>query len=223
MENKLQVLAAKLSKEKNDIKKILIIGCGDGTEAIYLSDWFNAEVIGIDIDPTFFKTVDNKKIILKQGNGEKLEYENDYFDLVFSYHVLEHVLNWKSFLSEINRCLKPDGLCLIGTPNRKRLLGYIGSSEGLESKIKWNLNDWKFRIIGKFRNEFGAHAGFSRNELLQMLNLYFLKVIDITNDYYCESFPDKIIILNGLIRSKINNFIFPSVYFIGLNKKHFSI
>lgn len=216
MEDKLQILAIKLGTVKKNINKILIIGCGNGSEAVFMSNWFDADVIGIDINTDFFKSVDNKKVILKKGNGEKLEFEDNQFDMVFSYHVLEHIRNWNLVLSEVKRCLKPDGICLIGTPNRTRLLGYIGSSEDLKSKMKWNLNDWKYRIKGKFKNEFGAHAGFSKNELYKMINLYFTNVIDITNDYYCESYPKRKNIMYSLIKSGLNKFIFPSVYFIGL-------
>ncbi len=44
------------------------------------------------------------------------------FDVVVSFQVIEHIEKDKLFLSEINRVLKPGGLALVTTPNRKMSL-----------------------------------------------------------------------------------------------------
>jgi len=32
-------------------------------------------------------------------------------------------------------------------------------------KLQWNLSDYRSRLMNRFRNELGAHAGFSEKEL----------------------------------------------------------
>ena len=34
-------------------------------------------------------------------------------------------------------------------------------------RIKWNINDYKYRLRGKFENKFGAHAGFTEKEFIK--------------------------------------------------------
>lgn len=216
--DKIIALADILYGFSKEIKKILIIGCGNGNEAIILSDYFKTEVIGIDIEPKDFIKVNNKNILLKQGNAESLEFSNNQFDLIFSFHVLEHVSNWKLVLNEINRCLKPDGFCMIGTPNRNRLIGYLGLKTSIKYKIITNIRDWKYRLKGKFRNEYGAHAGFIRKELYKMMEESFSNVIDITNDYYYKLYPNHIGKIHLLLNIGIDKYLFPSVYFIGFKK-----
>ncbi|NNK70089.1 MAG: methyltransferase domain-containing protein [Flavobacteriaceae bacterium] len=49
-------------------------------------------------------------------NIEDIDLEDDYFDLIICYHVLEHVTNDKKAISELFRILKPVGICYIQTP-----------------------------------------------------------------------------------------------------------
>jgi len=53
---------------------------------------------------------------------DKLPFDNDSVDLVFSYHTLEHVSNYVFALSEIHRVLKHGGHFLVGLP-------YVTSTE----------------------------------------------------------------------------------------------
>ena len=66
-----------------------------------------------------------------------------------------------------------------------RLLGYISARRtSLRDKIVWNLVDWRKRLTGRFRNELGAHAGFTQGELRDMLDTCFGVVEDETSAYY---------------------------------------
>jgi hypothetical protein len=76
------------------------------------------------------------------------------------------------------------GYC-IGTPNRRRLVGYLGSKDAtLRQKIWWNLIDIWAMLRGKFRNEFGARAGFLSSELGEEHKHAFGTADEITLDYY---------------------------------------
>src|SRR5882672_2852414 len=52
------------------------------------------------------------------GNIPPLPYDDNTFDCVVSFQVIEHIKDDSLYLKEINRVLKPNGLALITTPNR---------------------------------------------------------------------------------------------------------
>ncbi len=95
----------------------------------------------------------------KKGDLHSLEFNNNSFDLIYFYHVLEHVSNPDIVLSEISRELNYGGVFFIGLPNRNRLIGYIGSHVKI-NKVKANIADYKMKFKGKFKNELGANTGF---------------------------------------------------------------
>ncbi len=104
---------------------------------------------------------------------------------------------------------------LIGFPNRKRLIGYIGSRDvNLKTKILWNINDYKSRILLKFKNKYGAHAGFSEKEFIEMSNSLFSDVKHVTNEYMLMKYESKSFLINLLIKFGFSRFLFPSLYFV---------
>ena len=113
-------------------------------------------------------------------------------------------------------CFAADGGYCIGTPNRARLIGYVGSSNTLLSeKIAWNAADWKARLKGRFRNEFGAHAGFTSVELSSELRRVFSTATDVSDDYYDAVYSRHSGKLAVLRKAGIHGFVYPSVYFVG--------
>jgi len=215
-ENKTKV-TAKIIRERvgSDLHRILVVGCGSGIEAAILAQELKAKVFGIDINPSF-DPIAAKKADLREGDATSLEFVDEYFDFVYSYHVLEHIPNFRKALFEIRRVLIKGGAYFIGTPNRLRLFSYILiKTTPLSKKIKWNLSDWKSRIKGKFRNEYGAHAGFSSHELQVELKNVFNSAEEVTVPYYLESYPRYAHLIRFLDKSGLGKFLFPSVYFFG--------
>jgi len=47
---------------------------------------------------------------------DRLPYESDSVELIFTYHTLEHIQNYLFALSEIHRVLKNGGILLVGVP-----------------------------------------------------------------------------------------------------------
>ena len=119
-------LTAKIIRERvgSNLHRILVVGCGSGMEAAIFAQELKAKVFGIDINPSF-DPVAAEKAELWKGDVTSLEFEDDYFDFVYSYHALEHIPDYRKALFEIRRVLIKDGAYFIGTPNRLRLLGYI--------------------------------------------------------------------------------------------------
>lgn len=197
------------------IRRFLVVGCGCGAEAAILSRALGVGGIGIDLkaafDPAAARAAD-----LRRGDATCLEFQDEEFDFVYSYHVLEHIPEYMRALAEMHRVLKKGGAYLIGTPNRSRLIGYLGSAGvSLRDKFAWNLADWRARVRGQFRNELGAHAGFTSNELGGALVKVFGRTEEITARYYLSVYRQYAWLVRLLTRSGLGRLLFPAVYFMG--------
>ncbi|HPN31738.1 MAG TPA: class I SAM-dependent methyltransferase [bacterium] len=104
---------------KTDQKKFRLLdaGCGPGTfsKAAEEIGWevVSSELSGKNIE--FCKNHLGLKNVY-QISPDKLEYEN-YFHAVELWHVLEHVINAKSFLEKLNKMIVKNGIIHIGVPN----------------------------------------------------------------------------------------------------------
>lgn len=216
-DGKTERICALIAEIHPRIETVLVVGCGKGTESAILAQQLGAKVIGVDtlddFDPEARAVAD-----LRVGDALALDFPDDSFDFIYSYHALEHVGNPALALREMARVLKPDGGYWIGTPNRSRLLGYMGSkSASFAEKISWNLNDWRARLRGKFRNEFGAHAGFTARELRELLASSLPSPIDKTFAYYRAVYPSRRSTLGLLNATGLHRIAYPAVYFAGRN------
>lgn len=112
-------------------------------------------------------------------------------------------------------CWPRGGYC-VGTPNRLRLIGYFGSPDtSTLEKLRWNLSDWKARLRGRFRNQYGAHAGFSATELAADLHEAIGPAEDITLPYYLRVYRNHAGLCRLLDASGISRVVYPCVYFLG--------
>jgi ubiquinone/menaquinone biosynthesis C-methylase UbiE len=194
--------------------RVLVVGCGRGIEAAVLAQDLDADVTGIDLDPRFDPDA-ARYAHLALGDATGLAFPDASFDIVYSYHALEHIPDYHKALDEMHRVLRKGGAWCIGTPNRARLLGYVGGGSSWREKLAWNLTDWRMRLTGRFRNEHGAHAGFTSGELRRILAGHFSEVNEVTNAYYRRLYAKRRAVISFLIGSGLGRFLFPSVYFLG--------
>lgn len=111
-----------IAKEFVQNKRVLDIACGEG----YGSNLLAASahfVNGVDIDQATITHASQKykkeNLSFTQGSVEKIPFEVHTFDVVVSFETLEHTTEHISMLKEIKRVLKPGGLLLISTPDKK--------------------------------------------------------------------------------------------------------
>jgi SAM-dependent methyltransferase len=102
---------------------MLDLGAGAGIVEAMNFKGHARRICGIDLDP---RVVDNPNIdegIV--GDGETLPYPSETFDLVIADNVVEHLEDPKAVFGEIFRVLKPNGLFLFKTPNRRHYMPQI--------------------------------------------------------------------------------------------------
>ena len=200
-------------KDASHTRNVFVAGCGDGTEASAIRTLLKANVVGVDSG--LLNEYEDKTLKILNRDLMKLDFPNQSFDLVYSYHVLEHVPDPSVVLKKLSDMLTPGGLLVVGFPNRSRLLGYVGSQNiTLKNLVRWNLTDYGYRIRGKFKNEHGAHAGFTKKEFLSLAGPYFKKVDYVSNHYFLDKYKHKKALINFLIKTGLSSFFYPSIYFI---------
>lgn len=120
--------ARHLPRPKPDKNRLLDVGCGNG---FFLSRAKEAgwNVLGIEFDPKAANLARRKGIKVLECEYKKAPLETNYFDVITSDQVLEHVMDPMDFISRLANWLKPGGYLWVGTPNFNSLSKYYyGSS-----------------------------------------------------------------------------------------------
>lgn len=108
---------------KDNISKnsfVLEVGCGEGYGTRLFSENV-VKIIGLDVDKNTIASAQKKygseNCIFRLYDGLKIPYEDNIFDAVISFQVIEHIQDDKNFISEIYRVLKRNGIFILTTPN----------------------------------------------------------------------------------------------------------
>jgi ubiquinone/menaquinone biosynthesis C-methylase UbiE len=157
--------------EIKETDKLIEVGCGAG----HILERVSAGILhGIDISDIQIERAKErlgKNVELIKAPGEKIPYEDNYFDKILCSEVIEHVLDPDPLLREMRRVLKPDGILSLSIPNEnlinfaKKGLKYTGLIRILEPKKsgwdlasknnldEWHLHEFNLALIKKYTKD----------------------------------------------------------------------
>ncbi len=153
----IEVLRKKLKKPKiKNKRKILDIGCNHGIQLIsyYNTGW---DIYGIDLNEKAL--FDVRQYFPKENfilaTVENSPFENETFDKIQTFHVLEHIYNPREFLLKCYDLLKRDAEIEIRVPNGWSFEMKILWKYASQSWIPFHINLFRSKDIQKILNELG--------------------------------------------------------------------
>jgi ubiquinone/menaquinone biosynthesis C-methylase UbiE len=106
-------------------KVVLDIACGEGYGSLLLSK-IALQVIGVDIDA---KVINNASLKYKNnnlkfltGSAESIPVDDKSIDVLVSFETIEHHDKHDEMFMEIKRVLKPNGILLMSSPDKKHYI-----------------------------------------------------------------------------------------------------
>ena len=135
-------------------KIVLDIASGEGYGSNLLANYANF-VYGVDIDEDTVKlAIDKykrKNLIFKTGSCTAIPLEDSSVDVVTSFETIEHHAEHDMMLKEIKRILKPNGLVLISSPDKKNYTDVPGHHNPYHIKELY-YNEFQDLMRGYFKN-----------------------------------------------------------------------
>ena len=137
--------------------KILEIGCGIGSIVHQLSGK-GYDITGTDIsqEPISYGLKKYSDIKLQVQSAEKLEFENNSFDVVLSFDLFEHIVEVDRHISEVSRVLKAGGFYLFQTPNKYS--NTIFKMLQVKSLKKWRILHPSLHSPGQLKKRMNKHG-----------------------------------------------------------------
>lgn len=142
----------KLIKKATQGTKVLDYGCGTGEFVRYLNSQ-NLNAIGFEPNPVAFKIASEKDENNFYSNSEFLD--NQKFDVITLWHVLEHIPNLFEELARLKNALNPNGNLFIAVPNYESFDAQYYQEYWAAYDVPRHL--WHFNQTSFFKiaNEFG--------------------------------------------------------------------
>lgn len=117
-------------------EKFLDVGCGTGIVVNELA-LKGIEAYGIEVSESSYQIAKTKLGKFAVYDGKKIPYDDNSFDAVGSFNVIEHVEDAIGFLDESLRVLKPGGRLIICSPNFLSVTtSYHPHMQGVLRKLK---------------------------------------------------------------------------------------
>jgi ubiquinone/menaquinone biosynthesis C-methylase UbiE len=141
-----------LAREFAKDKAVLDIACGEGFGSEILANSARS-VVGVDIASEAVEHAAARyrqgNVQFKQGSCAEIPLDSDSVDLVVSFETIEHHDEHRVMMAEIKRVLRPDGMLIISSPDKK-----------------------EYSILPNYRNPFHVRELF-KEEFEELIRVYF--------------------------------------------------
>ena len=125
--------------------RLLDLGCGDGEYLLRFRDlWLHP--VGLELSFPRLQQARQHVLDVAQASGTELPFPDDAFDMITVFHVLHHVADYGRVLSEMQRCLAPDGVIFMIETTTDHPLLRLGRQihpvwQGDEVEVNWRFDE----------------------------------------------------------------------------------
>ncbi len=195
MEEKEEFQYAKKFINKND--KVLEVGCGKGAFArIVPTNCY----VGLDPSEKAKKMASKNGVRIKNESIElHAQNHQDYYDVVCSFQVLEHVPNPFSFLNSSIQTLKKGGFLIIAVPSEDSFVKYI--TNGILNMPPHHISRWSDDALNYLTKIFD----------LELLEIYHEKVQKTHKRYFLYTLISNIFLKPKLVDLSIRRKILSKI------------
>ncbi|WP_298308874.1 class I SAM-dependent methyltransferase [Flavobacterium sp.] len=178
--------------EKNSFKNTLDLGCGTG-RFLEFADY------GVDISPKMIEIAKSKfpNVAIKEGSVSNIPYPENYFDLIYSLHVIMHldIKITEEFLAESHKKLNLKGKLIFDFPSKKRrkLINYKSTNWHAANDFsiaeiqKMTENNWKFK-------NFNGILFFPIHRFPTWIRPFFGKIDNFLSNSFLKEYASYIIV-----------------------------
>jgi len=136
-------------------KIVLDLACGSGYGSNMMAA-YASHVIGVDISEKTVQEARKKylreNLCFKAGNATAIPQDNGSVDVVVSFETIEHLTGHKEMLMEIKRVLKPDGMLIMSSPDKKYYSDIPGYRNPFHLKELYS-EEFEHLIAGYFKKK----------------------------------------------------------------------
>lgn len=145
-----QAVLARLAPVRGDM--VLDIGCGNARDIVPILE-AGASIVGVDLSEGMIAqarldlaAAGQHGAVLEVGDASRLRFADASFDKVLCSEVIEHIPDADAAIGEMARVLKPGGMLVISTPNRRSWYGfdrYVVWSALLRRRWNHPFDNWR--------------------------------------------------------------------------------
>jgi SAM-dependent methyltransferase len=158
--------------------RVLVDGCGIGAYLEHLAQ-SAGQAVGLDIELERAHEAQRRTPQVVCAAGELLPFPTDYFDLILSHEVLEHVQDDAAAIAEMVRTLRPGGRLALFCPNR----GYPFETHGIYWRERYHFGNIPLvnYLPRRWRDRLAPHVrAYTRRDLERLFGGLPVRVISRT-------------------------------------------
>lgn len=171
-----------ISKEQKENVSILDVGCGTGTELELISGF--GDLTALDVNEKALEIAKEKGYKTTMLNIENCDLEKNYYNIVCSFDVLEHLNNDYLALKNIYSSIKEDGFFLFSVPAHPSI--FSQHDIALEHKRRYTKKELRTKLgdegFGNIELYYWNSFLFPMIYSLRMFKKIFLKNIKLGSE-----------------------------------------
>lgn len=184
-------LILKALKALGPVRRILDVGCGDGSLSALLARK-SEQIAGIEVSMEACRIARLRGIGVARADVENYSFpfRSESFDVVVAGEVIEHMTDPDEFLQEVVRVLKPNGHCILTTPNLaswyNRLLLLLGYQPHHSDVSLWHNVGKLWPLVDGSSGHFRV---FTLRALEELLKIHHLTPVSIEGSTVAVPLP----------------------------------